>query len=440
MTNSPQAMAPRAVLADVFTAALQAVQGERLIAARSRLDGEVWDYSHGDTHLRWDLPRGGRVLVVGAGKATASLAAGLEAVLGDRIDGGVIVVKHGHGMPLRCIQSLEGGHPIPDAAGQAGAQAMLESVEGLSPDDRVFVLLTGGASALLAAPAEGLTLADEAAVTGLLLRSGATIEEMNTVRKRLSRLKGGGLARAIAPAQSVTLLVSDVPSNDPAMIGSGPTLPDGAAPGEALAVLRRYGIADQIPAAALERLRQTPPAVAAAPTKVLMLADSGTAVDAAAARAKALSFAVEVVDAHMDGDTHAAAAGFVAALRAAAARRRAGGPPTVLLSAGETTLKVTGEGRGGRNQEFALVAAKLLAAEAGAALLAAGTDGTDGPTEAAGAFADGSTAQRAVAAGLDLDAALADNDSNSFFARLSDLHVTGPTGTNVMDLVIGVVS
>ena len=430
----------REALTGIFSAALDAVRGERLIASRSRLDGDMWIYDFGEPALRWSLPPGGRVLVVGAGKATASLAAGLEAVLGTRIDDGVIVVKHGHAEPLKRIRTFEGGHPIPDAAGEAGTHAMLELLRDLSPDDRVFVLLTGGASALLAAPAEGLTLADEAAVTDLLLRSGAAIEEINTVRKRLSRVKGGGLLRALAPAECVTLLVSDVPSNDAGMVGSGPTIPDQAAPGEAMAVLEHYGIAGEVPFAVTEILRRppiVPPRIT--PAQVIMLAGSGTALEAATKAARARGFEIDFLDPNMDGDTHAAAARFAAELKAAAARRRAGGPPAVLLAAGETTLKVAGEGKGGRNQEFALVAARLLDGERGVALLSAGTDGTDGPTDAAGGFADGTTVRRAQAAGIDLDACLADNDSHTVLAALGDLLVTGPTGTNVMDLVIGAV-
>jgi glycerate 2-kinase len=429
----------RSLLTDIFNAALSAVQGEKIIPARSRLDQDSWICDLGQPPLHWRLPANGRVLVVGAGKATASLALGLETVLADRIDDGVIVVKHGHAEPLKRIRTYEGGHPIPDAAGAAGAQAMLDLVQDLSPDDRVFVLLTGGASALLAAPAEGLTLDDEAVVTTSLLRSGAAIEEINTVRKRLSRIKGGGLLRAIAPAQCVTLLVSDVPSNDVGMVGSGPTIPDGAAPGAAMAILERYGLVGDLPPAVVQALQRSrsDPSSPAMPT-VIMLANSDTALDAAIGRSRELGLEIGSVDRRMSGDTHAAAAAFVEALRAAAGRRRAGGPPAVVLAAGETTLQVKGRGKGGRNQEFALVAARLLEGQSGLSLLSAGTDGTDGPTDAAGAFADGGTAGRAGAAGVNLAAALADNDSYTAFGALDDLLVTGPTGTNVMDLVIGI--
>jgi hydroxypyruvate reductase len=216
----------RTVLADIFRAGVAAAHGGRLLAAHSRFDGRAWSYRRGGVHARLDLPGAGRVLVVGAGKAAAALGEGLEAVLGERIDAGRLVVKYGHGAPLRRIEALEAGHPTPDAAGQAATRKVLECVAGLTADDRVFVLLTGGASALLTAPAPGLTLEDKQAVTGLLLRSGADIREINTVRRRLSSVKGGGLARAIGPAPSLTLMISDIPDGDLALIGSGPTWPD----------------------------------------------------------------------------------------------------------------------------------------------------------------------------------------------------------------------
>jgi glycerate-2-kinase len=233
----------------------------------------------------------------------------------------------------------------------------------------------------------------------------------------------------------MTLMISDVPGDDPATIGSGPTFPDISTPEQAIAVLHKYGLLDRVPPAILATLRNPPsPRVAMAPERHrhILLADSGTALAAARAAAVERGYRVEVVDAHLTGDTHAAARRFATAMRAAER-------PSVLLAAGETTLKVSGRGRGGRNQEFALIATHALEGVAGATLLASGTDGTDGPTDAAGAFADGRTLTRARAQGLDPGAMLADNDSHRFFAALGDLHITGPTGTNVMDLVVGVV-
>jgi glycerate 2-kinase len=440
---SEEAAQARAAIAGIFNAAISAVEGEWLVRSRSSFDGAAWSYSCAGQRFRWPLPRRGRVLVVGAGKAAANLAAGLETVLGGRIDGGCVIVKEGHGRPLERVQVFEASHPVPGAAGVAATEALLKAVEGLGPDDRVFVPLTGGASALLVAPAAGLTLEDKARTTQLLLRCGAAIDEINTVRTSLSRIKGGGLRTAIGPAASMTLLISDIPGGDPAMIGSGPTLGAGGDPAASLAILERYGVAAEAPPRVIDHLRAGRKSAAHAGRGLgaahhLVLADSAAATAAAAADARARGYAVVITEPQMQGDTHAAALDFAQAMRDGAAARRTGGPPTVLLAAGETTLKLHGRGRGGRNQEFALVAAGAVAGVAGVQILAAGTDGTDGPTQAAGAFADGETLRRGGGPAA-LEAALADNDSNSFFAAEGGLFVTGVTGTNVMDLVIGLV-
>ncbi|WCT74158.1 DUF4147 domain-containing protein [Sphingomonas naphthae] len=423
----------KAILADIHRAGVVAASGQDLILRHSRFDGDGWTYGDGADALRWDIPRDGKLVVVGAGKAAASLAEGLEAVFGDRIDRGCVVVKYGHGGDLRHIRLLEAAHPIPDAASVAATRAMRECLEGLGPDDRVIVALTGGASSLLVAPRPPLTLADKARVSELLIASGASIEEINRVRRRLSEVKGGGLLDGMGGASSLTLAISDVPTRDLAMIGSGPTVrPD---PGDEppMAVIDRYGIADRLPAAVLALLEEEPetPALPAGRHEHLILADSGSALTGAAARAEALGYAVTVFDDAMTGNTHDAANRFAEALIA-------GRGPSVLLAVGETTLKVTGSGRGGRNQEFALVAAKALEGTADVALLSSGTDGTDGPTDAAGAFVDGDTIGRSLAAGLDPATTLANNDSYTLFGRLGELHMTGPTGTNVMDLVVGI--
>lgn len=434
----------RGIISAIFDAAVAATRGSDLIVSRSSFDGSTWRYSDGQQTLGWEIPADGRVIVVGGGKAAASLARGLEAVLGNRITRGCIVVKHGHGEPLTRIAIYEGGHPVPDEAGVKGTEAMLRQLAGLTVNDRVFVVLTGGASALLVAPADGLTVAEKARTTSILLASGATISEINTVRKLLSRVKGGRLLDAIGPAESVTLMISDVPDDDPTMIGSGPTWPKAACAQEALALIDGYGVRDQLPASVLAHL--CAPQAPSAPSRLrgharhLILADARTALNAATAAAHAHGLAVEVVDHRMDDGTHSAARRFARTVQAVARERQAGGPATILLASGETTLKVTGSGKGGRNQEFALVCALELAGTPGVTLLASGTDGTDGPTDAAGAFADDTTIARAHAAGVDPQALLANNDSYRFFSTLGDLHLTGPTGTNVMDLVIALVA
>ena len=429
----------RALLTRIYDAAIDAVRGENLVAARSRLVGDTWIYESGGQRFEWPLDPAGRVIAIGAGKAAGSLLAGLEKVLGDRLDGGCAIVKEGHGEPLRRIELFEAGHPIPDERGVRATTAMLDFLDGLGPHDNVFIALTGGASALMVAPADGITLAEKAEVTDVLLASGANIAEINTIRKHLSKVKGGRLLDAIHPARSLTLMISDVPGNDLAMIGSGPTLRDATTSREALDILERYGVTRKIPRSVLEILERPAPSPNA-PTddraSHLVLADSNSALAAAEAVAVREGYRTRIVDAHMDNDTHDAARSFAASMTAAA---NGACSPTVFLAAGETTLKVRGNGRGGRNQEYAMVAALALQGIPNAALLSSGTDGTDGPTNAAGGFADGTTIARARRAGLSAADALANNDSNTFLAALDDLHVTGPTGTNVMDLVIGVV-
>ncbi len=429
----------RTMLAHIYDAAIHAVRGQSLIEAHSRLDGDNWIYERDGERIVWPLNPNGRVFAIGAGKAAASILAGLEAVLGDRLAGGCAIVKEGHHAPLHTIRLFDAGHPIPDEAGARATAQLLDFLKTLRPDDNVFVALTGGASALMVAPADGLTLGDKAHVTDILLASGANISEINTIRKHLSKVKGGRLLDAIHPASSMTLMISDIPGNDPAMIGSGPTMPDPTTPEDAIAILERYGVLDQMSPAILAALRRPAPGIAEADLdrhQHIVMADSQTALGAAQEAAAREGYLVQVVDAHLDTDTHLAARAFASAVRDVAT---GGGQPSVLLAAGETTLKVTGTGRGGRNQEFALVTALALDGIPNAAILASGTDGTDGPTDAAGAFVDGDTIARAHAAGLDAAAMLANNDSHNFFAALDDLHITGPTGTNVMDLIIGVV-
>ena len=428
--------AARALLKSVYLEALESVRGERLVEALGRPDGDCWRIRHRGEVIDWPLPPGGRIVVVGAGKAVGSLAKGLETLLGDRISDGCIIVKHGHHEPLTRIRQLEAGHPIPDAQGVAATAELLRTVKGLTERDRVIVLLTGGASSLMVAPVDGVSLQEKAAVTGMLLRSGASIEEINAVRKRLSRVKGGRLLERIGAAPALTLLISDVPSGDVGMIGSGPTIAAEEGQEDALAILDRHGLTPSLPAsiqAALSR-KDEGAAVTVAENRTLLLADSATLVEAVHGIAAWEGLTVRDVDIAMAGNTHDAALGMVDALRTVPLQDR----PMLLVSAGETTLQVNGDGLGGRNQEYALVAALALAGEGHAALLSVGTDGTDGPTDAAGAFADGMLAGRAQDVGIDPSETLARNDSYRLFKATGDLFHTGPTGTNVMDLVLGI--
>lgn len=428
----------------IFRAGLAAADPHRLLRERSSLDGNRWSYQSEKETLSWDLPAkdsGGRILVVGAGKAAASLALAVEEVLGDRITGGRIIVKHGHGLPLERIAIEEGGHPLPDAGGLEGTARLLHDLTDTRNEDRVFFLLTGGASALLVSPAPGLTLEDKIATTRLLLGCGATIQEMNALRKHLSAVKGGWLAEHIQPAPAITLIVSDVVGDDLASIGSGPTVPDPTTFTDCLHILERYRLWDKIPVAVRRRLTQgTEGKISETPKPGLplfeglhwlILASNRNSVDAAGREAERLGYRSEVFAYDMVGDTHERAREFASRLR-----ELSGHGPIALLAGGETTLTVRGEGKGGRNQELALVAAGEIAGDE-MLILSAGTDGTDGPTDAAGAFADGTTHARGQAKGLDPAAILGENDSYTLFDGLGDLLRTGPTGTNVMDLVIG---
>ena len=385
----------------------------------------------------------GRLMVFGAGKAAAHLAKALESRLHDRDYSGRIVVKYGHGVPLERILVEEGGHPLPDASGLRATERLLEDLNKTRAEDRIVFLLTGGASALLVAPAEGLTLEDKIGVTELLLRSGATIQELNAVRKHLSAVKGGRLLERMVPARVLTLLVSDVIGDDLSSIGSGPTALDPSTFRDALDVLTRYDIVDNAPENVVRHLRAgVSGAIVETPKPgddVLdyvehhLLASNRTSLVAAADKARALGFETDVFARDMVGDVHAHAKRFAKALL-----DRQG--PAALLAGGELTLEVTGSGVGGRSQEFALVVARELAGRDDVMVLAAGTDGTDGPTDAAGAFADGRTWERARRKGLDPEALLANNDAYHFFDPLDALLRTGPTGTNVNDLVIGLVA
>jgi glycerate 2-kinase len=381
-------------------------------------------------------PPKGRTIVVGAGKASAAMAQAVEASWPGKLSG-LVVTRYGHAVPCRWIEIVEARHPVPDEAGRDAALRILSLVEGLTADDLVLCLISGGGSALLTAPADGLTLADKQAVNAALLRSGAAIGELNCVRKHLSAIKGGRLALAAAPARVVSLLISDVPNDDPAVIASGPTVADPTTLADAIAILEKYRIAE--PAGVLDFLRhratETPkpgdPRLAHVENRIL--AAPQQSLEAAAALARAAGVAPLILGDSIEGE-----ASEVARVHAAIARqcRRHGqpiAPPCVLLSGGETTVTVRGNGRGGRNAEFLLALAVALNGEAGIAALAADTDGIDGTEDNAGAFIGPDTLARAARRGISGAAYLADNDGYGFFAALDDLVVTGPTFTNVND-------
>lgn len=425
--NHPRASDPsfddaraRAVLRRVFDAGVAAAD-PRVVLAR---------------HLP---PRpAGRCVVVGGGKSAAVMAAALEEAWPDVALEGVVVTRYGHAVPTRRIRVIEASHPVPDAASEAGARAVLAAVQGLSAGDLVIALMSGGASALLALPAPGLTLADKQAVNRALLASGAAIDEMNAVRKHLSAIKGGRLAAAAAPARVVTLAISDVPGDDPAVIGSGPTVADPTTFAEARAILARAGAAlpDAVRAHLDRAEAETPKPGTLRADPPVLIATPLMALQAAAAVARAEGLAPLILGDALEGEARSlgtALAGIAASVHAHALPVA---PPALLLSGGEATVTIGGgpAGQGGRNTEFLLGLAVALGGRPGIWAIAGDTDGIDGTEDAAGAIVAPDTLARARAAGLDPRAVLDGHDSYRLFDAIGDLVRTGPTLTNVNDL------
>jgi glycerate 2-kinase len=382
------------------------------------------------------MPPQGRTLVIGCGKAAASMAKAVEDHWPGELSG-MVVTRYGYHVPTQRIEVVEAAHPVPDEAGRKAAERMLKMVQGLSADDLVLFLVSGGGSALLSLPAPGLTLADKQAINKALLKSGANITEMNCVRKHLSAVKGGRLAAACAPARVITLAISDIPGDDPAVIASGPTVADATTFADAVAILEKYRITE--PKAVVDHLRagrdETPkpgdPRLAK--TELHMVAAPQMSLEAAAEIARKAGVTPLILGDAIEGEARE-----VAMVHAGIARqvKRHGQParmPCVLLSGGETTVTVRGKGRGGRNAEFLLALAVALGGEPGIHALAGDTDGVDGTEDNAGAMATPDSLMRAAARKLDARKMLADNDGYSFFSGLGDLVVTGPTLTNVND-------
>jgi len=392
---------------------------------------------------------GGRTVVIGAGKAGGSMAQAVEALWpADAPLEGLVVTRYGHvpprpeGLSSR-IELVEAAHPVPDAAGLAAAQRILSMVQGLSANDLVLCLISGGGSSLLTLPADGLTLQDKQRINQALLESGANIAEMNCVRKHLSRIKGGRLGAACAPARVVTLTISDVPGDDPSIIASGPTVPDASTCAQALAILRRYGIdlPEDLLAGLESGAQETPkPGDAAfAGHEVHLIATPQQSLQAAAAAAEAAGLAAYILSDEMEGESREVGKVHAALARAVVLKNQPFRKPCVILSGGETTVTVrkqaqgTPKGRGGRAGEFCLGLALALQGQVGVFALAADTDGIDGVEDNAGAFVSPSTLERALAAGMKLDHYMDRNDAYGYFDRLGDLVVSGPTFTNVND-------
>jgi hydroxypyruvate reductase len=374
-------------------------------------------------------------VVVGAGKGAAQLAAAFERLWPHPLEG-VVVTRYGYAAPCTRIRVLEAAHPVPDAAGLLASAALLDAVSGLTEDDLVVALVCGGGSALLPAPPEGLSLADEQAVNAALLASGAPISAMNAIRKHVSRIKGGRLALAAWPARVLSLVVSDIPGDDPALVASGPTVADAVDRATALGIVKTWGLA--LPEAVLRHMntpaadapRPDDPRLARAETRII--ASARLSLEAAAAAAQAEGVAASILSDAVEGESREVARVFGAMAREIASRDRPFRRPVVLLSGGETTVTLKGRGRGGRNSEFALALSGDIAG-LDVTALAADTDGIDGSEDNAGAFCDGTTRARLRALGDDATERLAANDAWTAFERLGDLFVTGPTGTNVND-------
>jgi len=392
------------------------------------------------------LPRRGRLIVVGAGKAGAAMAAAVEDGLGGPVDEGVVAVKDQHLAPTRRVRLIEAGHPVPDERGARAAREIAALAERAGADDLVLVLISGGASALLPAPAPPITLGDKRAVTRSLLAAGANINQLNAVRKHVSLLKGGQLARAATPARVHAFLLSDVIGDPLDVIGSGPTAPDASTFADARAVLDAFDIADRVPGSVIERLaRGARGDIAETPkpddplfdrVENVVIGNNRLVVEAAAARAAELGYAPHVLTRALEGEARVVAKTWVELARRIAAGHGPVAPPACLIAGGETTVTVRGAGRGGRCQEFALAAALEVEGLDEAVVLAAGTDGTDGPTHAAGAVVDGESASRARERGHDPRTCLDANDSHPVLAEIGDLIVTGPTNTNLLDLYL----
>ena len=438
----------------IFRAGLARVDPLAMMGRVLTLDGDLLRVTTETECHAYDLARYRHIYVLGAGKAAARLALGLERILGDRIADGVAAVKEGYRETLSRIRLLEAAHPVPDARGVAAAREVLALAGKAGPDDLVIVLVSGGGSAILAAPLKlpghRLTLADKQQTTRVLLSCGATIQEINCVRKKLSAVKGGRLAAAIAPAHCLGLLLSDVVGDDLDVIASGPTVPDPTTGADALAVLARYGVTDTVAPDALAVLNDV--AAGRAPdtpkpgdpafthTRTVLVGTNFQALLAARDKAAALGYATVIVTSHLTGEAREMANLFLGMARDIAEYGVPLPRPACVIAGGETTVTLRGHGKGGRNQEMALAYLAGLGRDAknaeDAVFLAASTDGSDGPTDATGAFASLDILRRGQSLGLDAARYLADNDAYHYFEAVGALLITGPTNTNVCDIKV----
>jgi hydroxypyruvate reductase len=438
--NNEESREKRRKILPILSAALQAVDPMAAVRRHVCLEDSML---HMGDHT-YDLRQYENIYVVGGGKAGGSMARAIEDILGDRITAGVVNTKYGYLADTKIVRINEAGHPIPDAQGMAGAREMLDLATGASEGDLVLCLISGGGSALMTLPVGGVSLKDMEALTSALLRCGATINEINTIRKHLSQIKGGNLARAAFPAEVVSLILSDVVGNPLDVIASGPTVPDSSSFAQSWEIAERYNLVDELPAPIIERLRkgkdgkieETPKQGdhVFARTYNLIIGSNEIAARAAIDEARDAGFHSMLLSTYVEGEAREVAHVFCAIAKEILHSGQPVPRPACVVAGGETTVTIRGEGRGGRNQELALSAAIRLDGVDEVMIVALATDGTDGPTDAAGAIADGSTLRRARAKKLLARYSLANNDSYRFFDGLDDLLITGPTNTNVNDL------
>ncbi len=433
---------PKDVLRSLLDAGLEAVAPDRAVHRHAHLAGTT-------LHLAgqaYNLENHERVLVIGAGKGVAPMAAALEEILGDRIIQGAICVKYGHTLPLKHTTVYEAAHPVPDAAGEYAAQQILRLAASATEHDLVLCVLTGGASALTPVLADGIPLGDWQTATSHLLACGATIHEINAIRKHVSALGGGNLARTAYPATLATLIISDVVGDDLDVIASGPTSPDTSTYEDCLEILDMYKIRTMIPASILDRLEQGAQGVLQETPKPgdhifqrvhnVLVANNSQALEAAAKEAERQGYAPRILTSNMVGEAREKAQELVSAAQALCTQEKTLSGPVCLLAGGETTVTLTGKGLGGRNQEMALAGAIHLQGCNHITMLCAGTDGSDGPTDAAGGFACAATLGTARMHGLDAHECLQQNNSYIFLEKTGNLLKTGPTLTNVMDIAL----
>jgi glycerate 2-kinase len=442
----------RRVLDRIMAAALEAVDPEKAVLNSLRREGNTL-YA---ADQAYDLDQIGLVVLVGGGKAGAPMAKAVAQVVGDRLSACVVNVKEGYTLDAQQAQEMsrhcacpvrfvEAGHPTPNQAGVEGTKQIAQALQGLTERDLVICVISGGGSALMSLPAEGITLADIQALTDLLLRSGATINEMNTVRKHLSAIKGGGLARLAQPARLIALLLSDVVGNPLDVIASGPTVPDTTTFQDAWEVLERYNLLDKAPQPVIERLsagREGRVAETPKPgdpifdrVQTLVVGSNDIAATRAVRLAQEEGLNALLLTTYLEGEAREVAKVAAAFAKEMAKSDRPLPRPACLVAGGETTVTIRGQGKGGRNQELALAAALALDGWENVLVATLATDGTDGPTDGAGAVVDGGTVARARQQGLDAEAYLRNNDSYHFFKATGELTVTGPTNTNVNDLL-----